>query len=79
VPRGTLDSELAANPAFAGRFFKALATFLSDRLRSLTADVAGSGAGDGELDERLLDIVHVAGDRMVRLIALMDEEHGAVG
>ncbi|MBC2777061.1 cyclic nucleotide-binding domain-containing protein [Parasphingopyxis marina] len=79
VPRDALDRELGTNPAFAGRFFKALATFLSDRLRSLTADVAGSGGGDGEIDERLLDIVHVAGDRMVRLIALMDEEHGAVG
>ena len=79
VPRGALDGELAANPAFAGRFFKALATFLSDRLRSLTADVAGNGADDGELDERLLDIVHVAGDRMTRLIAMMDGNHGEVG
>lgn len=79
VPRAALDAELGGNPAFAGRFFKALATFLSDRLRSLTADVAGGSTGAGELDERLLDIVHVAGDRMLRLIAMMDSEHGEVG
>lgn len=74
VPRARLDKELAANPAFAGRFFKALATFLSDRLRTLTADVGGGARSGDELDERLLDIVHVAGDRMLRLIALMDRE-----
>lgn len=79
VPRAALDEALASNDAFAGRFFKALATFLSDRLRSLTADVAGSGAHPDELDERLLDIVHVAGDRMTRLIAMMDSEHGELG
>ncbi len=76
VPRAALDIELKANPAFAGRFFKALATFLSDRLRSLTADMAGGSASNDELDERLLDMVHVAGDRMLRLIELMEREAG---
>lgn len=76
IPRAKLDEELGANPAFAGRFFKALATFLSDRLRTLTADVGGTGRSGDELDERLLDIVHVAGDRMLRLIALMDRDQG---
>ena len=72
VPRAALDAELAAQPAFAGRFYKALATFLSDRLRSLTAERQG-GLSSGEvLDERLLDIVHVAGDRMLRLIAILE-------
>lgn len=79
VPRNALDTELKDNAAFAGRFFKALATFLSDRLRTLTAEVAGDSRSANELDERLLDIVHVAGDRMVRLIAMMDSQHGEIG
>ena len=69
VPRDGLEAELARDPAFAARFYKALATFLSDRLRTMTA--GADSAGD-DLDERLLDMVHVAGDRMLRLIALMD-------
>lgn len=79
VPRASLDAELKANPAFSARFFKALATFLSDRLRTLTAQMAGNAAAADELDERLLDMVHVAGDRMRRLIAMMDSEHGELG
>lgn len=74
VPRAAIDAELKANPAFAGRFYKALATFLSDRLRTITANMAGGGVGGDELDQRLLDMVHVAGDRMLRLIELMDRD-----
>ena len=77
VPRKCLDAELSSNPAFAGRFFKALATFLSDRLRTLTADIGGGARSANELDERLLDVVHVAGDRMLRLIELMDRNSRA--
>lgn len=74
VPRAAIDAELKANPAFAGRFYKALATFLSDRLRTMTANMTGGSATGDELDERLLDMVHVAGDRMLRLIELMDRD-----
>ena len=45
--------------------------FLSDRLRTATGGSAGEAA-DGELDEGLLDTLHVAGDRFVRLLALLD-------
>lgn len=73
VPREVLNAQLQANPAFAGRFYKALATFLSDRLRTTTAALHGDvGAAGQELDERLLDVVHVAGDRMLRLIDLLE-------
>jgi len=72
VPRAAIDAELKANPAFAGRFYKALATFLSDRLRTMTSNMSGDGSAGDQLDERLLDMVHVAGDRMLRLINLMD-------
>lgn len=72
ISRTALNTELDRNSPFAGRFYKALATFLSDRLRATTAMAAGGQAND-ELDERLLDMVHVAGDRMLRLIRLMDK------
>jgi len=72
VPKPAIDAALAENPAFAGRFFKALATFLSDRLRRATAENEGRDRDSVELDERLLDLVHVAGDRMHRLIALLE-------
>lgn len=74
IPRDAIEKELNANPAFAGRFYKALATFLSDRLRTMTNNMTGGGSGGDELDERLLDMVHVAGDRMLRLIKLMDRD-----
>lgn len=77
VPRAALDDALKDNPAFAGRFYKALATFLSDRLRTLTAELRGDGADTSILDERLLDIVHVAGNRMNRLIEMLEGRDGS--
>ena len=77
VPRETLVAEVAANPAFAARFYRALAVFLSDRLRSTTAAGAGEEV-DNELDEGLLDNLHVAGDRMLRLIDMLEGRRGAV-
>ena len=73
ISRTALNAELDRNPPFASRFYKALATFLSDRLRATTAMAAGGQTND-ELDERLLDMVHVAGDRMLRLIKIMDRD-----
>ncbi|SIN64776.1 Cyclic nucleotide-binding domain-containing protein [Parasphingorhabdus marina DSM 22363] len=43
VPRAELEKELGRHPAFAGRFYKALATFLSDRLRTTTGMAASDG------------------------------------
>ena len=64
VPRGTILAAFADDTAFAARFYKALAIFLSDRLR-------GTG-NDGELDEGILDTIHQAGDRFVRLLGLLE-------
>lgn len=72
VPRERLLAELERTPEFAARFYKALATFLSDRLRSMTP-----GSSADELDERLLDIMHVAGDRMLRLIDMLESQKTA--
>ena len=73
IPRTALEAALGADPGFAARFYKALATFLSDRLRTMTAGTGGAGA---DLDERLLDMVHIAGDRMLRLVELMERKTG---
>jgi len=67
VPRDALMAELGQNAEFGGRFYKALATFLSDRLRSMTPR-----GQEGELDDRLLDIMHIAGDRLHRLIEMLE-------
>ncbi|MEM7176818.1 MAG: cyclic nucleotide-binding domain-containing protein [Pseudomonadota bacterium] len=71
VPRAALLAEFARNRGFAARFYRALAVFLSDRLRETTSAMAG-GEPDQELDEGLLDTLHVAGDRMLRLLDLLE-------
>lgn len=71
VPRNALLVEFVQNPAFAARFYKALAVFLSDRLRTMTSRETGDEINT-ELDEGLLDNLHVAGDRMLRLIDLLE-------
>ena len=67
VPREALMAEFRRNEGFAARFYRAMAVFLSDRLRAMTP-----GHDGNELDELLLDNLHVAGDRMLRLIALLE-------
>jgi len=72
VPRAAILAEFAADSGFAARFYRALAVFLSDRLRSLSTPAGGQT----ELDEGLLDTLSEAGDRFVRLIALLEgREH----
>lgn len=82
VPQEHLRAELAGNQGFAARFYRAIAVFLSDRLRS-TVGQLGYGqakpespeeafALENELDDGLLDNLHVAGDRMLRLIAMLE-------
>lgn len=68
VPREALMAEFRRNEAFAARFYRALAVFLSERLRAMTP------GHEAELDEMLLDTLHVAGDRMLRLIGLLEGE-----
>ncbi|MEM9736361.1 MAG: cyclic nucleotide-binding domain-containing protein [Pseudomonadota bacterium] len=73
VPRGAMLQAFRSDPAMAARFYRALAVFLSDRLRTtMEGDQPVPGLGNGELDEGLLDTLHVAGDRMVRLIDLLE-------
>lgn len=79
VPQASLREELDRNQGFSARFYRAIAVFLSDRLRS-TVGQLGYGRVEAEnvfeleneLDDGLLDTLHVAGDRMLRLIAILD-------
>lgn len=58
IPRRTLADALDRSPGFAARFYKAVATFLSDRLRHAT-----DPSYDDELDDSVLDNVDRAGAR----------------
>ena len=58
IPTKVLGDALTTTPAFAARFYKAVATFLSDRLRKATEPDYGD-----ELDESVLDNIERAGAR----------------
>ena len=69
--------KLASDPGFASRFYRALCVFMADRLRHTTRRM-GYGAATAEeadpdeLNDDLLDNVHLAGarfDRMLRRLA----------
>lgn len=76
LDKRTIEARLADQPAFAGRFYKALAIFLADRLRSQNERVSASAQGglkrneimEDELDDAVLDQVSVAGLRFERMI-----------
>jgi len=75
VPIATVRAKLATDPGFAARFYRALCVFLAARLRS-TSRQMGFGSADpdtrDELNEDLLDHLHLAGarfDRMMKRLA----------
>ena len=82
IPHAALRERLKRDTAFAARFYHAIAVLLSDRLRTRVAEAASGADPDedaqetfereNELDENLLDNLHVAGDRMRRLIGLLE-------
>ncbi|NEX19724.1 cyclic nucleotide-binding domain-containing protein [Thiorhodococcus mannitoliphagus] len=86
LPHEAVRRRLADDQGFAARFYRALAVMLADRLRTRVARLARSeqaGEGDAdafaresELDEGILDNLHVAGERMRRLLRLLEEERG---
>ncbi|MHB8520227.1 MAG: cyclic nucleotide-binding domain-containing protein [Limisphaerales bacterium] len=76
VPREKLAGKLQKDTAFAARFYRALAVFLSYRLRNTTLQL-GYGADQilpvqmeekDELDANLLDNVYLAGARFDRMV-----------
>jgi len=65
--------KLASDLGFAARFYRALGLFLADRVRNTTQRL-GYGTGPeernarDELNEELLDNVHLAGARFDRML-----------
>jgi bacteriocin-type transport-associated protein len=76
VPRAQLEAQLEKDPAFAARFYRAVAVLLSDRLRSTVSRLAyGHGEPlspgveyEGELCADVLERAHLAGSRFDRIL-----------
>ena len=73
IPDAVLRDKLAEDPQFAARFYRALCVFLADRLRQTTQRMGYGAATDDanakdELNEDLLDNVHLAGARFDRML-----------
>jgi CRP/FNR family transcriptional regulator, cyclic AMP receptor protein len=72
LPRAVLADKLKTDDAFAARFYKAVATFLADRLRKTTSFLgygkAVETADPDELDEPLMDSVSLGATRFDRLL-----------
>ena len=65
--------KLASDLGFASRFYRALCVFLADRMRQTTQRMGYGAATDDvhakdELNDELLDNVHLAGARFDRML-----------
>jgi CRP-like cAMP-binding protein len=68
-----LREKLSSDSAFAARFYRALCVFMADRLRQTTTRMGYGAATEDkhakdELNEDLLDNVHLAGARFDRML-----------
>ena len=82
IPISDLRDKLSEDPEFGVRFYKALAVFLSYRLRDSTV-MLGYGSGTGpidrtkdtadELDDNIMDTLWLAGSRFDRLLKRLNE------
>jgi CRP-like cAMP-binding protein len=73
VPDSAVREKLASDLGFASRFYRALCVFMADRMRQTTQRFGYGAATDDqnakdELNEELLDNVHLAGARFDRMI-----------
>lgn len=73
IPRRLIEERTRTDHAFAARFYRALAVFLSDRLRQMNRQVAGGDEpprleDEVELDDTVLDSIHLAGKRFELII-----------
>jgi len=74
VRKGDLNAKMQEDPWFASRFYRAIATFLADRLRMTTTRLGyGSATQDGgadaadEMDIEMIEAVSMAAARFDRL------------
>jgi CRP/FNR family cyclic AMP-dependent transcriptional regulator len=67
IPRRRLNARLTEDAGFAGRFYRALAMFLADRLRTTTIGAAMSGGAvsdrQDDLSVEAMDNIDMAGAR----------------
>jgi len=73
LPDDVVREKLATDLGFASRFYHALCVFLADRLRHTTTrfgygKASEEARGEDELNEDLLDTVHLAGARFERML-----------
>jgi CRP/FNR family cyclic AMP-dependent transcriptional regulator len=71
IDRDMLTARLEADSAFAARFYRAIAMYLSIRMRTTVRRLGYGNAApssEEELDMALLDTVHIAGARFDRMI-----------
>lgn len=86
LDRRRIEARLREEPGFAGRFYKALAIFLADRLRARTGRPAAGpeggldadGVTEDELDDGVLDQLALAGTRFDHILRTL-ETAGAGG
>jgi CRP-like cAMP-binding protein len=82
LDKGAMERRLAADAGFSSRFYKALAIYLADRLRSTTARKSGGNLDSGEmqedeLDDSVLDGISMAGLRFQHMLkTLMGAQAG---
>jgi len=74
IPRAHLVDKLQQDTGFASRFYRALAVFLSHRLRDTDSHLGygkvqvSDDEIEGELDDSVLDNVYLAGTRFDRML-----------
>lgn len=73
LPNSVVRAKLSSDTAFAARFYRALCVFLADRMRHATQRIgygapSDEGGSRDELNEELLDNVHLAGARFDRML-----------
>jgi len=73
IPDQVVRDKLTSDPGFASRFYRALCVFLADRMRQTTQRMGYGVATEDmnakdELNEDLLDTVHLAGARFDRML-----------
>ncbi len=79
LPTRDLNDRTRTDMGFAARFYRALAVFLADRLRQMNAQMTGAGKqttaleDEEEIDEMVLDGIHLAGIRFEMILRKMAE------
>ncbi len=74
LDKAVLQAKLDLDSGFSSRFYRAIAIFLSERMRSTVGRLGYGDPSDeaptdtDELDENVLDNVHLAGARFERLL-----------